>query len=72
MNKIVSDRLRDICPVKNISDMSMSEIKEDCNIAFKIIGYNPRNFDRTVEEIYMNEDIEPLWRFIYRVWEADE
>ena len=72
MNKIVSDRLRDICPVKNISDMSISEIKEDCNIAFKIIGYNPRNFNRTVEEIYMNEDIEPLWRFIYRVWEADE
>ena len=71
MNKIVSDRLRDICPVKNISDMSISEIKEDCNIAFKIIGYNPRNLNRTVEEIYMNEDIEPLWRFIYRVWEVD-
>ena len=72
MNKIVSDRLREICPDKNVCDMSISEVEEDCYIAFEIIGYTPRNLGKSVEEIYVNEDIEPLWRFIYRVWEADE
>lgn len=69
---IVRDRLKEICPDENIKDLSISEIKEDCNVAFKIIGYTPRNLDKTVEEIYVNEDIEPLYEFIFKVWEADK
>ena len=69
---IVKDRLKEICPDENIKDLSISEIKEDCNVAFKIIGYNPQNLDKTVEEIYVNEDIEPLYEFIFKVWEADK
>ena len=69
---IVKDRLKEICPDENIKDLSISEIKEDCNVAFKIIGYNPQNFDKTVEEIYVNEDIELLYEFIFKVWEADK
>ena len=72
MNKIVYERLKEICPDENISELSISEIKEDCNVAFKIIGYNPENLDKTVDEIYTNYDIEPLYEFIFKVWEEDK
>lgn len=69
---IVRDRLKEICPDECIEDLSFSEIIEDCNVAFKIIGYNPRNLHDSVKEIYVNEDITSLWMFVYRVWEVDQ
>ena len=72
MNKIVYDRLKEICPDKNVMDMPISEVEEDCHIAFEIIGYKPENLGRAVEEIYTNYDIEPLYEFIFKVWEEDK
>lgn len=69
---IVRDRLKEICPDECIDDLSFSEIIEDCNVAFKIIGYNPQNLHDSVKEIYVNENITSLWEFVYRVWEVDK
>lgn len=72
MNKIVYERLKEICPDKNVMDMAISEVEEDCHIAFEIIGYKPENLGKAVEEIYTNYDIEPLYEFIFKVWEEDK
>ena len=72
MDSIVFDRLREICPDKAVADMSISELKEDCHVAFEIIGYNPIDLDTAVEEVYVNHDIKHLYEFIFRVWSVDK
>ena len=69
---IVRDRLKEICPDEHIQDLSISELKEDCNVAFKIIGYEPKNLDETVDKVYMDYDFENLYEFIFKVWEMDK
>ena len=72
MNSIIYNRLRDICPDINVMDLSISEVEKECHVGFEIIGYKPQNLSKSVEEVYVNEDIESLWEFIYHVWEVDK
>ena len=68
---IVYGRLEEICPMKSTDKMSVEELTHDCNIAFKIIGYSPKNLDKVVRDIYLNEDIPQLFEFVYQVWLND-
>ena len=67
MNEIIYNRLKEICPSKNIQDMSIQDLICDCNIAFKIIGYSPENLEESVIENLQDKDMD-LYEFIYSVW----
>ena len=65
---IVKERLRDICPRENVSNMDVIEVEKATNVAFKIIGYNPENFDDDFRKSWENSDAVMLWEFIFDVW----
>ena len=68
MSKIIYNRLKEICPSKNIRGMSVQDLICDCNVAFKIIGYSPENLEESVIENLQDKDMD-LYKFIYTVWE---
>ena len=70
MSKVVRDRLLEICPQKNLGILTMDEIKKSCNVAFKIIGYEPVNLDESIVKSDYTDDT-MLWEFIYEVWRID-
>ncbi len=75
MSQIVKRRLVDICPDETVDSKSLDELVSDCNIAFKIIGYNPINLEKTVERVSKKlERVEwdhSLATFIFQVWSDD-
>ena len=68
---IVYGRLEEICPMKNTDTMTFDELVKDCNVAFKIIGYDPKNLEKSVKYVFENCDIPILFEFIYEVWLHD-
>lgn len=68
---IVFTRLKEICPTKNVESMSYSELVNDTNVAFKIIGYVPKDLESNVRNIFINENHVNLYDFIFDVWWLD-
>ena len=71
MNRIVLNRLRDICPSHKLSDLDILEVEEDCHIAFEIIGYTPADFNKAFQKAWEQSDATDLSDFIYDVWRWD-
>ena len=67
----VYDRFKEVCPVRNPCDMTVDELLRDTNVAFKIIGYDPNNLDKSVADVYIEKDHIHLYDFIYDVWRFD-
>lgn len=72
MDKIVFDRLEEICPDEDMDSKSLNDLIKDTNVAFKIIGYNPENLEESVKKTYLNHDFENLYEFIFEVWRQDK
>ena len=68
---IVYTRFKEICPPKTVQDMSFKELLNDTNVAFKIIGYTPNDFEKNVYKIYIDMNHQKLYDFIYDVWRVD-
>lgn len=68
---LVYGRLEEVCPVKDTREMSFEELVNDCNVAFKIIGYSPKNLEATVTSVKDSKEIPILFEFIYEVWLND-
>ena len=68
---IVYGRLEEIYPFKNTDNMTIEELVKDCNVAFKIIGYDPKNLEKSVKYVFENCDIPILFEFIFEVWKND-
>ena len=68
---VVLNRFREICPVANVTDLTSDELKKACNIAFKIIGYEPSDFDGSVEKASEQSQFNDLCDFIWDVWRVD-
>lgn len=68
---IVYGRLEEVCPTKNTENMTFNELVNDCNVAFKIIGYDPKNLEKSVKDVFENYNIPILFEFIYQVWLND-
>jgi len=71
MDKIVFNRLKEICPDEDMTEKSLNDLIKDTNVAFKIIGYNPENLEESVKKTYLNNDFENLYEFIFEVWRVD-
>lgn len=72
-SEIVLARFEEVCPSQDITDMTAKDINESVNVAFKIIGYVPRNFQKAVDDAMdkMNGKGE-LFRLCYNAWRLDE
>lgn len=75
MKQIVRDRLLEICPEKNLENLSREDLKNDTNVAFKIIGYEPvdlgTNVSTVADELCNGKSFDSLAEFIYEVWRID-
>ena len=69
---LVYGRLEEICPVKDTREMSEDELINDCNVAFKIIGYSPKNLKDSVHSVLENQEIPILYEFVFQVWLHDD
>lgn len=69
---MIRDRIYEIAPKKDISIFSRNQLIKECNVAFKIIGYEPRNLENSVDEVFNSSD-KPKWlvHFIIQVWRVD-
>ena len=47
----VFERFREIVPNKKLSDMSIDSIIRDTQIAFKVIGFSPKNFSESFKSV---------------------
>lgn len=64
-------RFEEICPVKLIDESTLDELISDCNVAFKIVGYEPDNLEESARWVYLNMDNKILFHFVYSVWRCD-
>lgn len=72
MSRVIYERFREICPDEDISQKSIEDLVKDCNVAFKIVGYEPNNLEEVVRKIYDKSDKDTrLYSFIFKVWEWD-
>ena len=72
MNRVVWDRFQEICPEKTLKNLSVEDLKNDTNVAFKIIGYDPVDLDGNVSIVAESgKSFENLAEFIYEVWRLD-
>ena len=67
----VYNRFKEVVPVERLDDLSYDEVKKDCNVAFKIIGYSPKNLDTSIEKAWESSTALSLFEFIYDVYEVD-
>lgn len=71
-SEIVLARLREICPLKKVSEMDIIEVEKATNVAFQIIGYKPKKFQYAFGQAWENSDATDLSDFIYDVWRFDD
>ena len=65
------NRFKEICPPKKVEDMSRDELAHDCGIAFIIIGYQPKNLEKSVDEVLESSESKWLYEFVFNVWVGD-
>ena len=68
MSEIMRTRFNEITPVKLVDDITFNEAKSSCITAFKIIGYEPMDFDNVVYNTWITFEGVTLSDFIYEVW----
>ena len=59
--RMVYNRLKEICPDKDTTIMTFEELVKDCNVAFKIIGYDPKNLEKSVRLFFPNAQGRQYW-----------
>ena len=73
MARIVKDRFREVCPNQTINEMDIIEVEMACNVAFKIIGYEVKNLEKSVQKVWETSESDTyLCDFAYEVWRSDE
>lgn len=71
MSKVVYTRLMEICPAEKVADMSPDDVDTAVNVAFKIIGYTPKNLGGAIDRANAVSKSEWLYEFIFDVWRLD-
>lgn len=73
MDVIVRNRLREVCPVDKVEDYSAEEMEIAVRVAFKIIGYQPKDMKKAIRKAYETSADGHYWLcdFIFDVWRYD-
>ena len=69
--QMVYDRFSEIVPVENLENLDILEVKKSLKIAWEIIGYSPKNLEKSFKKVWENSEATSLFEFIYEVWEED-
>ena len=73
MDVIVRNRLKEVCPVEKMEDLSSYEVELAVKVAFKIIGYKPLDMKSAIQKAYESVDGHYwLCDFIFDVWRLDK
>lgn len=72
-SEIILARFEDVCPDIRIDSMTLEEMEDSIKIAFEIIGYKPRHFQKAVDKaiVRMNRKGK-LFKLCYHAWRLDE
>jgi len=69
---MIRDRIYEIAPDEEITVFSEDQLIKECNVAFKIIGYEPKNLENSVSEVFKSTyKSSNLADFILGVWLVD-
>ena len=68
----VYERFEDIVPRKKLEDMDIIEVEEDCKIAFKIIGYTPKDFEASFAKVWRQSIATMLFEYVFDVYMEDK
>ena len=71
MNDMIKARFMEICPAEKVADMTPDDVDVAVNVAFKIIGYSPKNLKGAIDRANAVSESEWLYQFIYDVWRLD-
>lgn len=71
MNDMVKARFMEICPAEKVEDMTPDDVELSVKVAFKIIGYSPKNLNGAIDRANAVSESEWLYQFIYDVWRLD-
>lgn len=73
MSEIVRNRLREVCPVEKMEDLSFEEVDMAVRIAFNIIGYKATDRKVAIQKAYESSVDGHYWLcdFVYDVWRLD-
>lgn len=72
MNDMVRVRLMEICPAEKVVDMSPDDVELSVKVAFKIIGYSPKNLKGAIDRANAVSKSKWLYQFIYDIWRLDQ
>jgi len=73
MAMIVKGRLKEVCPNQTINEMDIIEVEKACNVAFKIIGYEVKNLEKSVQKVWETSEGDTcLCDFVFDVWGEDD
>ena len=74
MDEIVRNRLKEVCPVEKMEDLSTYEVELAVRIAFRIIGYKPLDMKSAIQKAYESSADGHYWLcdFIFDVWRLDK
>lgn len=68
----VYQRFEDIVPRRRLEDMDIDEVENDCRIAFKIIGYTPKDFSASFATAWRQSVATMLFEFIFDICMEDK
>lgn len=72
-SEIVLARFEDVCPDQSIDSMFLKDIEDDVRVAFEIIGYNPKNFQKCVDKAINKLGRKgKLYQVCYHAWRLDD
>ena len=66
------ERFREIVPPRKLEDMDVIEVETSTKIAFKVIGYAPKNFEDSFTKAWRRSVSTMLFEFIFDVYMEDK
>jgi len=68
----IYERFEDIVPKRKLEDMDIIEVEKDCRVAFKIIGYTPKDFEASFANAWRQSVATMLFEFVFDVYMEDK
>ena len=72
-SEMVLSRFEEIVPPVYIDGYCLDDLKLEVHVAFQIIGYTPKNLEKSVKSAFESMDGKgALYRLCYHAWRCDE
>ena len=68
----VYERFKEIVPPRKMEDLDVIEVETSTKIAFKVIGYTPKDFGKSFSSAWRHSVGTMLFEFIFDVYMEDK